>query len=132
MERISIQYRYERRSPVVVDVRGSVHLGYGKREEYAVAVFLDKTQSCWVASDSLAIDQGGTASVELSDAIYCAREKIETALRLRVINGGSEVVATAELDAFMETREPGNTLEELSARVRDLTYRVNKLEEGAK
>ena len=31
-----------------------------------------------------------------SDAVYCARDKTETRLRLRVISGGSEVAATAE------------------------------------
>ena len=45
-----------------------------------------------------------------------------------VIRGGEETIGIAELDAFMETHEPGNSREELSARVRDLTERVKKLE----
>ena len=127
MERIAVHYTYERRSPTAVDVHGVV-VANNHRVEYSVAVFRDDNTR-WVTSDSLAIDQGGMQNEKLSDAIYYAREKIETRLRMGVIRGGDKTIATAELDAFMETYEPGNSREELSARVKDLTERMKKLEE---
>lgn len=127
MDRIAIHYTYTRRSPVVVDVHGYVDVGEARRiEDDGCAVFRENHR--WVASDSLAIDQGGTVGDGLRDAISYARDKIETRLRMRVIGGGDKTIAVAELDAFMETHEPGASREELSARVKDLTSRVTMVE----
>lgn len=129
MERISINYTYERRSPFVVDVHGYVNVGDAVRfDDKGVAVFRNHENARWVVSETLALDEGGMENVELSDAIHYAREKIETRLRMRVIGGGSRTVAVAELDAFMQTHEPGNSREELSARVKDLTSRITMVE----
>lgn len=129
MDRIVTHFRYERKGKTHMRVVGWVEVD-GAVVEKDRNVF--RVNGRWITSRADNPDEGGVAHGGLSDAVYSVKSDIASDLRREVIGAGEQAIAIAELDAFMETHEPEATREGLRARLRELSRRVEALEDKSK